>query len=749
MKESKEISNSGIKFALRSWRSDLVAGFSVSLVALPLALGVAIAAGAPPMAGLIAAIVGGLITTFIRSGKVTINGPSPALIIIIFTAIQRFDAISAKGGFSVVLAAIIIAGALMALFGLFKLGKYGNFVPSSVVQGILAAIGVIIFANQIHVGLGVEFSGGNTIESLMAIPKSLLNMNPLIAIIFVNSLFILARHPHVKSKFIKFVPAPMWVLVSSILFYKAFLSFSGGEAQILGSIHQINSDNLITLPKNIFNSISFYPDFSFLNLLEFWVLVFSIFLISTIETLLGAKGVDKLDSFKRKTNLNHDLTAVGVSTALSGALGGLPVITVISRSSVNLYHGAKSRLSSFYHGLFLVLYLFLLTDLIQMVPLAALAAILVYTGYKLASPKVFKDANLKGYEQLFILVATLVATLITSLLWGIVIGVMFTLLIHLIRSSLPATLFAKYLFAPSFKLSKIDNHYYVKPKGVVNFAGVVRLEKSLRDMPENQQVIFDFSLARIVDFSILEYVHEWGEDYQAEKNGSYVILGLDDHLTTSEHPYSIHVLPPLKQKKLSKRQKELEEMCFEKGWEFDPSLNWEITRLRENTFFTSRPIEYAKNNIRGSFDSDVIWEINDVTFDEGALMMAEVHHCSMLRIIFDQDLPNFSVEHERFFSRFLEFTDDNKLDIGHDASLSHRLSIKGKDEVAIKRLLDEDFQTFLSDEEDYHIECQDNIILIFRYMRTLTCEEIIEMIDFGDRFISRLHRSINTPMKAP
>jgi hypothetical protein len=393
--------------------------------------------------------------------------------------------------------------------------------------------------------------------------------------------------------------------------------------------------------------------------------------------------------------------------------------------------------------------LFFLSDIIEMIPLSALAAILVYTGYKLASPKVFKDANLKGYEQLLILSATLFATMTTTLLWGVVIGVLFTLLIHLIRSSLPATLFAKYLFAPSFKLSKIDNHYYVKPKGVVNFTGVVRLEKSLRELPDNQQVIFDFSLARIVDLSVLEYVNEWGEDYVSERNGSFVILGLDDHLTTSDHPHSIHVLPPTKHRKLSKRQKEMEELCFEKNWNFDSSINWDISRLRENRFFTSRPIEYAKNNIKGSFDNGFYWELNDVTFDEGALSMAEVHHSTMLRIIFDHELPDFSVEHDRFFSRFIEFIDKDMSDLPKVMSIDKNLMVRADSEEAIKSLFTEEFQSFLLKEDEYHIECHDNIILIFKYLRTLTCDEIEEIIRFGEKLSNEFQKALNIPTLRP
>ena len=733
---------------MQYWRSDLVAGLSVSLVALPLSLGVAIASGAPPMAGIIAAIVGGILTTFIRSGHVSINGPSASLIVVILIAVIELSDPGTLNGYRYVTAAFLIAGGLQLIFGLLKLGKYGNVFPSSVVQGMLAAIGVIIFASQIHVGLGIDFKG-NSWESLKAIPQSFMNMHPFIAIIFANSLYILARHPYVKSKFVKFIPAPMWVLITSVPLFLLFQYLSKGEVQALGDLYLINSEYLVQLPENVLDGINIRPNFSKISEPSFWVAVISVFLISTIETLLSAKAIDRLDPFKRKTNLNKDLAAVGISTMVSGFLGGLPVLAVIVRSSVNITHGAKTRSSNLFHGLIILALVFFLADLIQMVPLAALAAILVFSGYKLASPKVFKDASLKGYEQLLILLTTLVFTILTDLIWGILIGVLFTLLLHLIRSSLPPASFLKYILNPNFSLSRIDNHHHIKAKGVANFGSVLKLERILKKVPEKDQVIFDFSHARLVDYSMLEYVNDWGADYENLKLGSYSVLGLDEHLSTSEHPFSLHVLPPIKKKRLSKRQAELLELSAFNKWKFQPALTWEIGRLRQNKFFLSRPIEYAKNNIRGVFKNGLHWEINDVTFDEGALMAAEVHHVTMLRIIYDANLPDFVLDREKLFDKLLDFAQKEELHVGGDETFNSEFSVKGKKKDEIKALFNTDLQFFLKNEAHYHIECQNNILLLFKYFRILSCQEINEMLRFGELFTDQIHKSKAIPSEAP
>lgn len=733
---------------LRHWRSDLVAGLSVSLVALPLSLGVAIASGAPPMAGLISAIVGGILTTFIRSGHVSINGPSASLIAVVLLAIQSLSDPGTLNGFPYVTAAFILAGGLQLIFGLLRLGKYGNIFPSSVVQGMLAAIGVIIIASQIHVGFGVEFKG-SALASLKEIPASISQLHPFIAIIFFNSLFILARHPYVKSSFIRFIPGPMWVLLTSIPLFMLFQYLSKGEVKALGHFHMINTDFLVSLPDNVLEGFSLRPDFSKLGRPAFWLAVLSIFLISTIETVLSAKAIDRLDPFKRKTNLNHDLGAVGLSTMISGFLGGLPVLAVIVRSSVNITHGAKTRSSNLYHGIFILAFLFFLSDAIQLVPLAALAAILVYSGFKLASPKVFKDASRKGYEQLLILLVTLLFTILTDLVWGIAIGIIFTLLLQLIRSSLPPGLFLRYILSPDFQLSKIDNHYHLRAKGVANFAGILPIDKQLKKVPNKEQVVFDFSHARLVDYSMLEYVNDWGMDYEQDGQGMFSVLGLDEHLTTSDHPFSLHVLPPLKKKRLSRRQKELEEWSTYNKWQFEPSMYWNIGRLRQNDFFQTRPIEYAKNKIKGKFENGLHWELNDITFDEGALMAAEVHHATMLRVVFDQDIPDFILDQEHLFDRLLDLAVKEDIHLGQDQSFDSSYSLKGSDRDGIAKLFNKDLQVFLKNEESYHVESQNNTLLIFRYFRVLNPQEMNQMLRFAALLTDKLHQALASPTDKP
>ncbi len=725
----------------------MLAGFSVSLVALPLSIGVALAMNLPPqalLAGIFAAIVGGVFTSFIRSGNVSINGPSPALIGIVIAGM------STLGSWEYMLAAFVCAGILQALFGVFKLGGLADFIPSSVVQGMMAAIGVIILAGQIHPGLGVEIGKMNDFEKLLAIPSRLANMTPLIAIIFFNSLIILAVHPQVTNRFIKYVPAPIWLLLFAIPLYVLFQYSLDGHITLFGGNHSLNpTKDLINfeLPHDIVNDLLVFPNFGKVSTVSFWLVVLSVFLVSTIETLGSAKAIDKIDPLKRKTNLNRDVTAMGISTILSGFIGGLPVIAVIARSSVNINHGAKTKFSNFVHGVLILLFVFLLSDYIKMVPKAALMAILVFTGYKLASPKVFKDASLKGYEQFLILTVTLVSTLLTDLNKGILIGILFTVVIHLVRSHLPATLFFKYLAKPYFNLAKIEDHFHLKIKGVANFVSILKLRKVLAQLPDNEKVVFDFARTRLVDFSMLEFVNNWGKDYKTDRGGRYDIIGLDEHLTTSEHPFGIHALPQTVSKPLSKRQQELKEFAFKNGWGFDPKLDWNTDYLTTNTFFETRPIEYLKNRLSGVLPCKANWELVDITFDEGALMAAEVHNMSMLLIQFDGDIPDFELDKEQLFNRLLDFA--IKEDIDLDKEFDTKFSVKGKDKTAIKQFFTKDLRQFIKNNDKYHVESTNNTLLVFRYFRVMSVSEIEELLAFGEQLSLQFQNCLAAPIETP
>ena len=314
------IPKKGVQGLIQNWRSDLIAAVSVALIALPLSLGIALAAGAPAMSGILSAIIGGVVTTLYRGGHISVNGPAKGVIGVILLGIVLMDDGSGQA-FNYVLAAVVISGAIQMLLGLLKLGRLAEVFHSSVIHGILAAIGIIIFAKQIHVALGTSSDSSSIIQNLIDAFLLLPEANPFVLIIALTGLLLLLFHSKTSYRFFHILPAPMWVIALSIPFVYAFNFFDQQTVSFLGKAYDIGPDLLLDIPDSIMDSIM-HPNFSKINTLEFWTTVFSMLIITSIESLAIAKAVDKIDPYRRKTNLNKDLTGIGMSTMVAGLIGG-------------------------------------------------------------------------------------------------------------------------------------------------------------------------------------------------------------------------------------------------------------------------------------------------------------------------------------------------------------------------------------------------------------------------------------------
>ena len=691
------------------------------------------------MAGIISAIIGGIVTTIFRGSFVAINGPANGLVVVGLAALGMLSDENG-GGFTYVLAAFIIAGAIQLLMGLLRLGKLGDIFPPSVVQGLLAAIGIIIITKQIHVAVGVDFKSISTFSDILQIPESILNLNPFVTAIGVLSLAVLIIHPRIPNKFFHFVPAPLWVILIALPLVYLFNFYDDHYRDLLGFQYHLGPKYLIQIPDNLADSLMF-PDFSKIGQPEFWLVVIMITLVCTIESIVSDKAVEKIDPYKRKTWLNRDLIGIGVSTIVSGFLGGLPVTTVVARSSVNVNHGAKTRWSNFFHGFCLLLIVFFFSSVIQKVPLAALAAILVFTGYKLTSPKVFLDAFRKGWEQFFILVVTITAVLLTGILWGVVLGIIFTLILHFFRSGLSLTIFGKYLVKPFSRIIiEKDGSYHVKVKGVANFANILYLSEKISKIPKNERVVMDFSHTRLIDYTVLEYVSDYAETYN-RKDGEFDIIGLDTHQTSSHFPYALHIIesPQLRKIRLTSRQQKLQKLAISHGWPYDPKINWNVQEMGDFLFFDTRPIEFKKNIILGSYpDHGVDWEISDVTFDEGALLATDVYHTSIQSLKLPFEMPVFSLEKEAFLDKVLELAGFDDIDFKDFKTFSDKFVLKGPNEDEIRKFFTPELIKFFEEGDIYHLESNGNELLVFKYLRLATPKEILNMVRYSHKLVKRL-----------
>lgn len=528
----------GLAGLKENWRSDLLSGFLVFLIALPLCLGISMASGFPPSAGLITAIIGGMLVSRINGSFVTINGPAAGLIVVVLGAVQELGGGDAMAGYRYALAAIVVASALQVLMGVFKAGRLSSFFPASVVHGMLAAIGIIIMAKQINVVLGTTPEKGSSLFSTIAqIPHSIANLNPEIAIIGGSGLVILTAWTMIKNPTLKMIPAPLIVVLVGMGLARYFdlehehMYLFLPDAHFLPHHEETVGPKFLVAISDNFMSGFYFPDFSKGATLEFWEAVVSICLVGSLESLLSAMAVDKLDPYKRHSDFDRDLTAVGAGNLLAGLIGGLPMIAEIVRSSANINNGAKTGWANFFHGAFLLLFVVLFPRLIHSIPLAALAALLVFTGFRLASPKEFAKVMGVGKEQLFMFVVTIIGVLQTDLLVGVGIGILTKFAIHMLRGVRPNNLF------------KI--HFVIEPKdadsvvvsivGAAIFSNFMSLKDALANLESGKTVIFQLNNAYLIDHTVMEFIHDFQHNYERQ-GGQCRFYGMEYHDTFSEHP---------------------------------------------------------------------------------------------------------------------------------------------------------------------------------------------------------------------
>ncbi len=522
----------GISGLKQNWKSDLLSGFLVFLIALPLCLGISMASGFPPIAGIMTAIVGGVLVTFIGSAPLTIKGPAAGLIVIALGAVEELGRGNAMAGYRLALAVIVVAGIVQILFGLVKAGALGDLFPTSAVHGMLAAIGIIIAAKQVHTLLGVKPEGKGAMALIAEIPRSLKVMNPEIAVIGAVSLIILFGLPLIKNKYVKMIPAPMVVLLVSIPLGH-FFDLEHEHKYLFLDHHEYNIGPrfLVTLPASLASAVTL-PDFSQISsgISIKYIVMFA--LVGSLESLLSAKAIDMLDPHQRRSNLNKDMIAVGIGNTICGFIGGLPMISEIVRSSANINNGAKTRWANFFHGCCLLLFVAFAPTLIHQIPLTALSAMLIYTGFRLASPLEFVKTYSVGVEQLVIFLTTIVVTLSTDLLLGVGAGILMKVVIHLING-VPF----KSFFAPVLRVSEEDGHHVVHFENAAVFSHMLALKRKIAGLDKSRKIVVDLENAKLVDHTMMEKLHEIEQELSREER-HLEVRGLHGHKGLSPHPFA-------------------------------------------------------------------------------------------------------------------------------------------------------------------------------------------------------------------
>jgi MFS superfamily sulfate permease-like transporter len=525
----------GFEAFKRYWQSDALSGFLVFILALPLSMGIAQASDFPVIYGLITAMIGGIVVSFLAGSPLTIKGPAAGLIVIVAGCVSDFG--GGEMGWKLALGAIVVAGLVQVLFGLLKLGSMSDFFPLSAVHGMLAAIGIIIMSKQFHGLLGLNPVHGwldpsltdpakskplvEPFELFEAIPHSLANFNKTALIIGLVSLCIVFGWPMIKNKITKKIPAPLIVLIVAIPLAK----FMGLDAALF-----------VRFDKNLMDILAVNVDFNGIHQIGVFVKYVVMFaLVGSLEALLTVKAIDMMDPYRRKSNANKDLIGVGIGNTLAGILGGLPMISEVARSSANVNNGATSRWANFYHGMFVLLFLIFAVSFSELIPKPALSALLIGVGYKLAHPKEFKHMWKIGKEQLAIFVGTIVVTLATDLLLGILAGILIKMIFQLTKG-----LAFSDMFKSKIAITDQANNIFIDVNSSLVFSNFISLSKKLEALPKGKMVKMDVGKATMIDHSTMENLHHFQEDYHRE-GGEFHLVGLERFKQLSAHKFAVRI----------------------------------------------------------------------------------------------------------------------------------------------------------------------------------------------------------------
>jgi len=510
-------------FLAKNFKKDFPASIVVFLVALPLCLGIALASGAPLFAGLLTGIIGGIVVATFSGSQLSVSGPAAGLTVIVLSAITNL------GSYEGFLLAVLLAGVMQVILGMLKAGTIANYFPSSVIVGMLAAIGIILILKQIPhaVGYDADFEGSERFRqaddknTFSALASALGGINMGALVISSLSLLIMIYWPRIKK--VSSVPAALIVVISGVLLS---LTFSGTSLALA-------QDHLVQIPVvesfSELTGLFTMPDFSRIGDQQIWITAATLAIVASLETLLSIEAVDKIDPIKRVSPTNRELVAQGIGNMTSGMLGGLPLTAVIVRSSANVNSGGRTKMSAIYHGIWLLLSLLFIPGLINMIPLSCLAAILLVTGYKLANVGLFVKMWKSGKDQFIPFAITVLAVVFTDLLTGVAIG-MAVGVFYVLRTNLRNPYF--------YQIERNGDQKVIRIRLAeeVSFLNKAAIQYTLTHLPKESTVVIDGRNSRFIDKDVLEIIHNF--KHNAYTKGIIVML---------ENIKNNYTVPPLEE----------------------------------------------------------------------------------------------------------------------------------------------------------------------------------------------------------
>ena len=719
-----------------NWRSDIGAALIVFMFSLPFCLSIAVAAQLPFVSGFITAIVGGLIISFLSGSCLTIKTPSLSLTPILIISIHTLGSGYLSTGYKYTFALIVVAGIIQAMLGLFRLGEWLNTIPETIVYGLLATLGFHIIIFQIHFLFGVQTSSHHLIGVLAELPSTILYEShwhlTVIGLSCLIGLFVLSSF---KYRLASVLPTPL-----IIIFFGILLSY------YLDIRHNEGRDYLINVPYN-YKDFLLSPNFDKIHIWQSIELIFIIVLISSLESIVNIKAIDSLDFYRRRSNLNRELFAMGIGNAICGFLGGLPLISSFGHSSTNINSGAKTRWANFHNAILLLGFCLLAFSFIEQLPLATLAAINIYLAYSFISPKLFKDLKNIGNEQFAIFLITLISAALGGILIGFVVGyIAYILMFAWLNRSF------KSLFKSTIKVVNYsDKRSKVMVRSIAVASNYINLKKQIEKIPPGGQIYLDFTKSKIVDYNFLELIYHHPYHFN-NTEGSIELQGLEDHYALSKHPLSTRLIleKPVQNthvsKEITERQLDILAVASVNNTKLRPNLTYDGNKLQGYNFTLGFDIKYRKNKFSKNYKSpgykkSTKIEFSDTFLSRGLRMSEQSLHMSIVLIDNLQIyVPAFSLTKEGLLGKVKQSIGYEDINFGPYPEFSQYYYLKGIHESEIRTFFTGRLLVFLEQNRDFNIESHNNQLVIYKDMRQMTQAEISDCIYFAEGLLGSIYQ---------
>lgn len=712
--------------ALRSyWRKDLLASLWVTLLALPFCLSLAFAAGFPLSSALLSMLIGAIFWHLLSSSPLGIKSTSLSMSAVFYLAMSNLSHYQYTG-MQYALAALVLAGAIQFLFGLMRLGSLSSMIPEAIVYGLLTAAALMIFSRQVHYLLGVVPNSRHSLSLLLEVPHSIWRANPDIMSIGLISLLIL------------FLPSWLrWDIQGGVPRAFLVLLFGIASSFYLGLTPAKHSVFLLPLPQS-FSDWLIFPDFSKINIWLSIEYTFTIALIGILEGIVNIRSIESLDVYRRQSKPNRELMLLGLGNMLCGLVGGLPLMTNIGESALYINNSGKTFWGNLFKVALLSVALLITWQFLAYVPLASLAAILIYVIYRLNSPHLFRAVYEVGWEQLLIFVSTLLGALILGLIAGLGIGLGVTLLVYLyLGAPLTAMLNTKvHVSRPGRHKIKLDIY------GAALASNYLSVHKHLKKAQPEDRIILDFSRAKVVAHSFLEQVYDFAHLHHFS-DGRIELQGLKKHQPISRHPLSTLYRQKRfrKRKYLWKRSKDerqidLQGLAAVNNARLEKNLSYDGVVLLGFNFALGYEIKYRENKFMRFYGGSNTIEFCDVFLSRGLRLNEQNHKMSVvLTTVMGQAVPDFILSRETLLAKVIQTIGYEDIDFEEHPTFSETFLLQGADEAAIRAFFQPDLLNFLEEHPYINIEAKHNRILLFRDRNLLNRTEIEDLIDITEQFL--------------